>query len=388
MTYEIISQHEYSLAEFIERMGSMHSRLLPTLNEIGTTCLPEQTTITAICYEYSSTDLYQSPITLSALMLIPMHGGLCAATELHLENRATQAADKSVPTHQWNIGAAHVLTGRVLVSPDLMSFGASVDRPICYTHARLAARNTVDAVIAAQQMLTMHLGLCASPLPVINSGHSQGGFDALAVHRYMETESNPEEQHWLPLLRSVCASGPYVPDLLMEIVAAKEKYLYGAYMVLNAMSHLCYHADCFEPGVQIADFLTPAAQETGIVEMIAAKQHTNVELVKATAAALGTRTAALFVEDVYRPEGKLYAMMKKASEQDRLIDGWTPRLPIHFYHATHDECVPVECTQAVQAVWGQCPNVTFQYDDYADDPMVHRYSGGFFARSVLKKAYG
>lgn len=382
----IISQTEYSLSDFVRTMGDMHSRLRPTIDDVAAR-LPQHSTITAVTFHYQTTDHLRQPVTMSALMLIPRLAGEFTAERLFIENRATQAANKSVPTRQWNIGCAHVLTNSVLVTADLMSFGASVDRPVCYVHAGMAARNTVDAAIVAQHLLMECFGLTKKPLPVYNSGHSQGGFDALAVHRYIETQATAEERRMLPLVQSCCASGPYVPDVLMDIVSKREKYLYGAYMVLNAMSHLTYHAECFEPDLTIDDYLTPAAKEAGIVEMIASKEHTNVELVKAAAAALGTRTAALFVEDVYKPDGRIFAMMMKASQQDRLIDGWTPSLPIFFYHATQDECVPVECTRAAEEAWGNCPIVHFEYDDYADDPMAHRYSGGAFARKVLSGEY-
>lgn len=378
----IISQTDYTLSDFVRIMGDMHSRLHPTIDDVAAR-LPQNSTITAIVFHYPTTDHQQQPVTMSALMLIPRMGGSFTAQRLFIENRATQAANKSVPTNQWNIGCAHVLTNSVLVTADLMSFGASVDRPVCYVHAEMAARNTVDAAIVAQRLLIEQLALTTQPLPVVNSGHSQGGFDALAVHRYLETQASAEERRMLPLVQSFCASGPYAPDLLMDIVSKREKYLYGAYMVLNAMSHLVYHAERFDGKTTIDDFLTPAAKQAGIVEMIAKKEHTNVELVKATAAALGTRTAALFVEDVCKADGHIFTMMMKASQQDRLIDGWTPTLPIYFYHATQDECVPVECTRAAEEAWGNCPNVTFEYDPYADDPMAHRYSGGAFARKVL-----
>lgn len=382
----IISQTDYTLSEFVEILSALHPRLLPTLTDVGRR-LPDTTRLKAITYHYLSTDHLLQPVTLSALMMIPYVGGTFCAPRLVIENRATQAADKSVPTHQWNIGTAHVLTNSVLISPDLISFGASVDRPVCYCHAAMAARHTVDAAVAAQQLLMGELGLTTKPLPVYNTGHSQGGFDALSVHRYMETQATDEERRMVPLVRSYCASGPYVPDVLTRIVAAQEKYLYGAYMVLNAMSHLCYHAECFDPQLTIDDFLTPAARQLGLAEMIAAKQHSNVELVKTAAGALGTRTSALFQPDVYQPDGRIYAMMMRASVADRLIDGWTPHLPILFYHATYDECVPVACMHAVQEAWGDCPNVTFIEDDAQPDPMVHKYSGGAYHRMILSNGF-
>lgn len=386
MNYTIVRTTDYSLQDFVAFFDANHPRLQPALGEIASN-LSSSTTITEVVYEYSSLDECQQPITMSALMLIPYLNGLFSAQRLWLENRATQSANKSVPTQQWNIGEAHVLTNNILVSPDLMSFGASLSKPICYCHRDLAARNSVDAVVAAQAILIEHLHLVEQPLPVFNSGHSQGGFDALAVHRYMETLASDEEKQLFPLVRTFCADGPYMPDVQTVITAAQEKYLYGAYMVLSAMSHLHYHHEFFSEDIDINDFLTDKAKELKIADTIATKEFANKDLVKMVVGALGMRTSALFLPEVYQPGGRIYEMMMRCSVAERLADGWLPAKPIYFYHAHFDECVPVECMLAVQKVWGILPNVTFEDDmtpaDSVDKGMVHSYSGGVFHRKML-----
>ena len=385
--YSILNTREYTLQEFRDIMNAKHPRLQPTLDE-KVDLLPHDITISELVYHYQSSDENGKPIMLSALMLIPKQGGAFTAERLWLENRATQSADKNVPTHNWNIGEVHVLNNMVLVSPDLMSFGASIHKPICYCHAGLAARNSVDAVIAAQHILR-DLGYVNQPLSVYNSGHSQGGFDALSVHRYMETEATEDENVFFPLEHSFCADGPYTPDIQTQIVLSREKYLYGAYMVMNAMSHLHYHSDYFEPGITIDDFLTDAAKELQIASLIEKKEVGNKELVKYVMESLGTRTSNLFVPDAYLPDGKLYDMVMRCSKADRLIDGWMPSKPIYFYHAHYDECVVVECLQAVKMVWGHLPNVMIDDDltpiENIPNKMVHAYSGGVFHRRLLEQ---
>lgn len=384
--YRITSEQDYPLSEFVSIMESAHPRLQPAIDEVADR-LPSDTTITAVCYEYPSLDEHQQPLDMSALMLILREGGEFSSEHLWLENRATQSSDSNVPSRKWNIGEAHVLRHHVLVSPDLMSFGASIDRPICYCCGELAARNSVDAVVAAQAMLMEHYRLITKPLPVLNSGHSQGGFDALAVHRYMETKATDAEKRLFPLVRTWCADGPYAPDVVTEVCSRWEKYLYGAYMVMNTMSHLNYHPDCFEADVRIEDFLTDEGKQLGIVQAITEKQTGNKELVKIVVGALGMRTSKLFKADVYQPDGRLYGMLMRCSVAERQIDGWRPSLPISFYHVHADECVPVETMLEVQRLWGELPNVTFEDDmtplEDIPNKMAHAYSGGVFHRRLL-----
>lgn len=387
MEYSILSQSTNSLSGFVDYLNTHHPRLQPALDEVAAS-LPADTRIVSVSYSYSSLDEQGAPVRLSALMLLRLRGDSLWADRLWLENRATQAADADVPSHSLNIGAAHVLRHGVLVSPDLMSFGASVDKPICYCHGALTARHTVDAVVAAQQLLREVFGYEGDPLPVLSSGHSQGAFSALAVHRYWETQATDEERRWLPLQRTWCADGPYLADVMTRYCCAQKRYLYGAYMVMNAMSYLQYHPECFEPGVTIRDFLTDEARELGVVETIAAKQTGSKELVKLTIGALGMRPERIFREDVLREDGRLYEMMMRASRTERLCDGWTPTLPISFFHVEADECVTVEAMQGVQQQWGELDNVTFVTDrtliEDIPNGLAHAYSGGVFHRQLLR----
>lgn len=227
-----------------------------------------------------------------------------------------------------------------------------------------------------------------NPLPVINAGHSQGGGDALAVHRYMETSASDEERLLFPLERSWCADGPYAPDIVNEIVCRKEKYLYGAYSVMSVMSHHNYHPECFDPNIGVADFLTDEGAATGIIDAILSRKIGNRELINIVISNLGPRTANLFRSDAYLPEGMLYKMIEASSKAERQIDGWRPSLPISFYHLYYDECVPVETMLEVKQLWGELPNVSFVEEmtllDDIPNRMGHAYSGLVFHRNLLR----
>lgn len=388
MRYTITRTIDHTLSDFVSRMETMHPRLVPAIGELAAT-LATETIITEICYTYPTLDEHHRPITMSSLLLILREQGQFSVQYLWLENRATQLANRSVPTETWNIGEAHVLRHRALVAPDLMGFGASVDRPVCYCYGELAARNTIDAVIAAQTIM-QDMQLIVSPLPVLNSGHSQGGFDALAVLRYMETMASETERQMVDIRHTYCADGPYAPDVVTEVGSRWEKYLYGAYMVLNVMSHLNYHPELFPSDVTVEDFLTDEAKALHIPEAINSKEMGNKEMVKMVVGAIGMRTSRLFKEEVYRKDGRLYQLIDRCSKAERQIDDWRPQSPVYFFHVVADECVPVEATEEVERLWGGLPNVTFDYDhtplaDIANG-MAHAYSGAVFHCNLLRGA--
>ena len=64
MKYEIYQTSEYTLAEFVTRMETMHPRLVPAIGEVAAE-LAEDSTITEICYTYSTLDEKQQPVTMS-----------------------------------------------------------------------------------------------------------------------------------------------------------------------------------------------------------------------------------------------------------------------------------------------------------------------------------
>ena len=194
-----------------------------------------------------------------------------------------------------------------------------------------------------------------------------------------------------PLERSWCASGPYAPDVVNEVVCSRDKYLYGAYSVLNVMSHLNYHPECFAPDIKIEDFLTEEGIRTGIVETIASRKVGNKDLVKIVVDALGTRLSKLFKSEACKRGEQLYDMVDRCAKAERQIDGWSPELPISFYHLHADECVPVESMLEVKRLWGHLPNVTFEDDMTAIDEipnrMGHAHSGGVFHRRLLNQIF-
>lgn len=100
------------------------------------------------------------------------------------------------------------------------------------------------------------------------------------------------------------------------------------------------------------------------------------------------KLARLFREDALSENGRLYQMTDRCSKAERQIDDWQPKTPVSFYHVEVDECVPVEATQEVEKVWGNLPNVTFEYDktplSEIEKGMAHAYSGAVFHQRLLK----
>ena len=149
------------------------------------------------------------------------------------------------PSYKPNHSAAFVVTNRVVVQADLIGLGATVDKPINYCCYHLASRNTMDFALVADQMIHsnwLHTGISADKhLTVSNIGFSQGGYTALAFHKYYETEATDSEKKCIPLVKSWCGSGPYNTLTLMDAAYNKKGYLFPAFHLIGMYSGMKYN---------------------------------------------------------------------------------------------------------------------------------------------------
>lgn len=86
--------------------------------------------------------------------------------------------------------------------------------------------------------------------------------------------------------------------------------------------------------------------------------------------------------------GEIYKSLYAASADDGLLDGWQPKIRIKFFHATNDDCVPVECTRKAQDAFAGNNNVRFEYDDTPAQQFLHSAMQVKFYQNVIKEIYG
>lgn len=374
--YEITHQQEFTPIEFTDSINHAMGNALSNQILVLQTFIPEHMRIKVVDFRYRSSDGMGGTTTHSAQLIIPVINHGLRFKQLVIDNRATQMRDADVPTHQLNVGALLALRGTPVVTADLLGFGASVAMPFAYCCHHSAAKNTVDAAIIAQLMLHsdwLDLGLDDEPLPVYNVGYSQGGYDALAVHRYLETEASETEKWMLPLVNSRCGAGPYDMRIYMENVLSKERYDYFSHALAAAMSISTYHPEVFPAGFTVNDLLSEKVSNSGLIDMICSKQFGNDELIFFVNRLLnGEVTARTFLsEEVMKPGSPAREILLSMGDRENLLEGWTPTRPITFFHATHDECIPIECTLAAMRAFGNSKHVTLEEYETESEENLH-----------------
>ncbi len=139
-------------------------------------------------YKVEYTTLYKNePITASAMMIIPVTTEeVSTATFFH----GTIASDAEAPSNsgagngQIILGSAIASAGLVVVMPDFIGFGSSVDIMHPYYLEDITATSMIDAIYASRQ-LADNEGLKLDG-ELYLSGYSQGGFVTMATHKHIE----------------------------------------------------------------------------------------------------------------------------------------------------------------------------------------------------------
>lgn len=374
ISYKVVAERTLSKKEFLDSLKSSF------INEDEafqfSTTVPDDISFDALTVNYVSTDQRGQDVTLSGLVIIPKVGGKFTAKGMVLNNRATQIADTDVPSRHWNQGTIMAARNYVFVSSDLIGFGASVDRPVNFCCYHLAGRNTLDLVIAVQQILheeSRGLGLGDTLMPFYNTGYSQGGYSALAVHRYWECDASPAEKAMAPLQRSYCGAGPYSIKKMMEFHFQNGISLYTPYLVLGLMSAMDYHPELFE-GYRAEDFLTDKAKEMRLVEMIREKKTGNIGMIAYVLKETGIEHSLdyVFKADALNPEGELYKVLSANIDVENVLEGWAPsQRKATLFHAYMDDCVPSACTMAAEEAFKSSNMVDFVWNSDELKPFLH-----------------
>ena len=146
-----------------------------------------------IIYEYPSKDGEGKDATVSGVVLIPsdVMDGSVPCDGIILYNHFTIGNPSEAPSQggievQTGILASPLKPNYIIVSSDYIGYGSSIDRKVSYLCGDTNARNSLDGLVAARQMLTdknIPLGKFQ-----FNIGYSQGGTETMYIAKLRDME--------------------------------------------------------------------------------------------------------------------------------------------------------------------------------------------------------
>ena len=199
---------------------------------------------------YTTTNLEGAQDTASGLVCIPQVEGF--NLPLVSYGHGTVASRYDVPSYlsgEEVLPALYSSMGVVSVAADYLGLGDN-DGIHPYVHADSEASASYDLIIAIEGFLRDEMDIKLNDQLYI-TGYSQGGHSAMALHRYIETETDMEVNGSFPM------SGPYsISTAMRNLLVSEEEYLYVAYLVATAISYQEVYGNIY-PNEDMAQFFKP-----------------------------------------------------------------------------------------------------------------------------------
>ena len=297
---------------------------------ITETIRKEEAKATVYNFEYPSVDPYGKSVTLSGSIVVgdEVEADGKQAAGMVLYNHFTVFQKDQCPS-LGDLGVVLKVVGSKLiaVAPDYYGFGVTGDKNQAYCMSRTNAQSSVDALLAARQLLKEKGYKWGDFL--FNLGYSEGGQTAMGVVRLV-AEKYPD----IKITHTVAGAGPYdIGETYRQLVSSGETS-----MPSTVISTLLAYNEYNELDVDNNEmFLDPILDN--ILIYLLSKDYKRDDL--------EGKLASYKIADWINPilfdfNSDLSLKFMEVFEKDNLSKGWKPRGDerISLVHNTLDACVP------------------------------------------------
>ena len=293
-------------------------------------------------YEYTSQDADGKPATISAVMMIPsdiIDGTPCDG--IMLFNRATLGSPDDCPS----TGNSELINGLlanplnpnyILVMSDFIGYGSSSQYPMFYLSGDVNARNSLDGLLAARQILSDR------QLPqgkyLFNLGFSQGGTETLYVAKLRDMEY---KDRGITFTKTFAGGGP------TDFAVAYREYVANDWCE-DCKDVIMMMVSCVENCHMDIDYkdLFKEPLASGIPAFIKSKRKSTLSDYGVT---MEDSLHNLIQPAYMNPESPQAKAFIAQLEKINLMNGWEPDLTQRYYieHSRHDRFVPIQCVRAI-----------------------------------------
>ena len=293
----------------------------------------EEKKATVYNFEYPSTDPFGNPVTLSGSIILGdettfPEQNIMEVSGIVLYNHFTVFHQDECPSHG-DLDVPMIVVGSemAVVAPDYYGFGVTGDKNQAYCISRANAQASVDALIAARELIK-GMGYKLGDY-LFNVGYSQGGQTAIGVLRLL-AEKYPD----IKVTHTIAGGGPYdIGETYRQLVSRGEST-----MPSTVISSVLSYNEYFNLGVDYADVFKEDVLKR-IPEYLLSKKYKRDELEGKLAS---NKLSEVFLPAMFDFESPLSKKFMEAFEKDNLCKGWTPRKTerITLVHNELDGCVP------------------------------------------------
>ena len=304
---------------------------------------PTQGPLEARAYRitYQTLNAENEPIEASGLVLLPIGDGPFPVISYQHGTLFDPSLAPSFYSNQWSTKPAITAlagSGYVLVVPDYLGYGASIDYPHPYSHKETLARASYDMLQAAEEFLSDDITVDFEQLFL--TGYSEGGYATMALHQYIEENTNRL------IVMSAPASGSYhISEFAQQVISSTEdlRFIYTYLWVLDSYNRIYAIDRDWEAMVSAAD-----AQELNAATPF---EYNRIPL--------STDPQQLFLPDFSNGITNRTDTPFIDALADNDVFDWSPEAPITLYYGTEDDFVfPFNSQDAAQAIEQNGGNIT------------------------------
>ncbi len=357
VAYEVLlgTESAYTLTQFKESLSAEYAvdfdSALALFQYLGIEGLDnlknvfsDECSYKTVAIKYRSVDVSGKPIWLSGRLYyrIDASGNMVEPTHIVLSNHHTECDNSRIPSQSIGVEAGIVHNGGIVVVPDYLGYGVSVNNVHPYGAPEITARNSLDMIRATKQFMKDNGLSVGTQFPIYNIGYSQGGAAALAVAKYVQTKTRLQSE--FNLAGSYCGGGPYSMATMFRDFIETDNCLYPLSVPLMVVGLKAAFPKIIQDDCE--KFLSEEMLNSGIMEKVFSKQFTTDQLneeicqIFNSSKGMSVKTSLMLSKGACTPGNKLYEQLLKATEACELAKGWTPETPVHFIHAESDDVVP------------------------------------------------
>ncbi len=312
-------------------------------------------------YKYWSKDPFGKPILLSAMVSWAQYWIFgwydLDPDNIYLMEHYTIMSDDERPTKSHSI-EQQAVGDNLLIMPDYIGYGETKDKLHPYLNHEVCAINSIDALEAGYKVFQSKKQKgtkMENEWRMYVLGASQGGGNALAVHKYLDTHSDLASKWRFDY--SYCCAGPYSPRKTMDYYYTVESLSYPVILPIVIKSMLYCYPDILGKWKE-EDFYSDAYLKIKgeMDKLFEAKQTKSEDLIAKLKQLLGKDKISvkdMLSKDALDKNSEMTQALYKCLDKNDLTTGWTPSHLIKLYHGKNDDIVPYSNAEAVVNAFGE-----------------------------------
>ncbi len=296
-----------------------------------------------ILYEYPSKDPQGKTVTISGVVWVPknIYDGVDPCDGVVLYNHITHSASRETPSVAGDV-LANCFLGNplkpnyILVMSDYVGFGSSADRRQAFLCGDVNARNSLDGLVAARQLMSDR------QIPqgkyLFNTGYSQGGIDALFVAKLRDMEY---KEKGITFTKTFAGGAPCdFEKMYSEMIRVQHtNYPIGIALAIVTLN------ENYKLGLDYKKvFKEPLASH--VKDWILDMKYSTAELNKLIAV---DSMKNILQPDFLDLKNETTQILTKKLKELSLMDGWEPDTLQNYFllHGRHDKNVPIQAGRSI-----------------------------------------